>query len=840
MKAIKAMKARPLIVAAALVAVSGSLLIGPAGAIGSSSNTNVVNDAGTNSPWAGTEVFGASAVDTSVVTPDNLTPAGGTLTYVLFPGASCSGSPISTQPVNLNPDGSVPNSDPTGALSAATYSFEATYNGDGTNDASTGACQSFTIGQATPTSPTISNLPSGATWLSDTGFNATLSGTNSDGTQSVTSSTPSVCTAGGLTVTYVSAGLCALNAQTAQSTNFAASSGTQQTITIAPATPTSPTISNIPTTANFSDGHFTASVTGTNSDGTRSVASTTTGVCTASGLVVTYVTAGNCTVTAEVAQSTDFAAVSGNQQTFTIGQVTPTGPTIANIPSNPTWSLGGGFTAQLGNTDGSDGTPSVTSSTTGVCTASGLVVIYVTAGTCTLTPQTAATVNFAAASGSPQSFTVAQVIPATPTITNLPSSGAFGGGFTAVVATTGDGTTSVTSTTPAVCTASGLAVAFVGVGTCSLTPEVAATVDYAALPGAARTLTIGRAGRSTPTITDVPSPAKEFFGFTAIVSTSGDGVASVASSTPRVCSVGSNGLTVSFVGFGTCTLTPSIPQSANYFGAAGSPVSFPVQEASHGYWLVGSDGGIFSFGSAAFHGSMGGTALQRPVVAITPTSTGNGYWLVASDGGIFSFGDSSYYGSLPGVGLHPAGSGLPHSLNAPIVGMVPTYTGHGYFMVASDGGVFAFGDAKFEGSCPGIGGCAGTAVAVMPDHTGGGYWLVTNTGGIYAFGDAAYYGGPTATSVPVVDGVATRSGNGYWLLFANGVVDNFGSADSFGAPLGFVNAFNPATTIFPTADNQGYWVASARGDVFSYGDSPFLGSMAAAGLNGEIIGAFGF
>ena len=111
---------------------------------------------------------------------------------------------------------------------------------------------------------------------------------------------------------------------------------------------------------------------------------------------------------------------------------------------------------------------------------------------------------------------------------------------------------------------------------------------------------------------------------------------------------------------------------------------------------------------------------------------------------------------------------------------------------------------------------------------------------VYAFGDASYYGAPTPSSVPVVDAVATRDGNGYWLLFANGVVDNFGDATNFGAPVGYVNDFNPATTIFPTADDQGYWVASARGDVFSYGDSPFLGSMAAAGLNGEIIGAFGF
>ena len=72
-----------------------------------------------------------------------------------------------------------------------------------------------------------------------------------------------------------------------------------------------------------------------------------------------------------------------------------------------------------------------------------------------------------------------------------------------------------------------------------------------------------------------------------------------------------------------------------------------------------------------------------------------------------------------------------------------------------------------------------------------------------------YYGAPAPSSVPVVDAVATPDGHGYWLLYANGVVDNFGDATSFGAPLGYVNGFNPATTIFPTADTRGYWVASA-------------------------------
>ena len=78
---------------------------------------------------------------------------------------------------------------------------------------------------------------------------------------------------------------------------------------------------------------------------------------------------------------------------------------------------------------------------------------------------------------------------------------------------------------------------------------------------------------------------------------------------------------------------------------------------THGYWLVGSDGGIFSFGSAGFFGSTGSLRLQRPVVGITPTANEGGYWLVASDGGVFSFGDAAFLGSLPGLGSSPGGVG---------------------------------------------------------------------------------------------------------------------------------------------------------------------------------------
>ena len=79
--------------------------------------------------------------------------------------------------------------------------------------------------------------------------------------------------------------------------------------------------------------------------------------------------------------------------------------------------------------------------------------------------------------------------------------------------------------------------------------------------------------------------------------------------------------------------------------------------------------------------------LNRPIVGMAPTPDGKGYWPVASDGGIFSFGDAHFYGSTGAV-----------RLVKPVVGMAPTPDGKGYWLVASDGGIFSFGDAHFYGS----------------------------------------------------------------------------------------------------------------------------------------------
>ena len=127
-------------------------------------------------------------------------------------------------------------------------------------------------------------------------------------------------------------------------------------------------------------------------------------------------------------------------------------------------------------------------------------------------------------------------------------------------------------------------------------------------------------------------------------------------------------------------------------GSAPAGLAAPIVKVSgtpdhRGYRMVGADGGVFSFGDAAFYGSTGNISLNRPVIALAPTPTLRGYWLVAEDGGVFSFGDAKFFGSTGAI-----------KLAQPIVAATMSPTGNGYYMVATDGGVFNFGDAVFKGS----------------------------------------------------------------------------------------------------------------------------------------------
>ena len=168
-----------------------------------------------------------------------------------------------------------------------------------------------------------------------------------------------------------------------------------------------------------------------------------------------------------------------------------------------------------------------------------------------------------------------------------------------------------------------------------------------------------------------------------------------------------------------------------------------------GYWLVASDGGIFSYGDARFYGSTGRDAPQ-------PTRGGDGghtrrqgatgWWPPTAASS--AYGDAQFYGSTGSI-----------RLNKPIVGMLAGPGGDGYFLVASDGGVFSYGSAPFYGS---LGGQAlkRPIVAAVSTPTGNGYWFTDSAGLVSNFGSADYYGSAPPNLFRPIVGMADAPGNG--------------------------------------------------------------------------------
>ncbi len=245
---------------------------------------------------------------------------------------------------------------------------------------------------------------------------------------------------------------------------------------------------------------------------------------------------------------------------------------------------------------------------------------------------------------------------------------------------------------------------------------------------------------------------------------------------------------------------------------------------AEGYWTNAADGGVFTYGSATFHGSAGNLKLNQPVVGMAATPGDGGYWEVASDGGIFNYGDAPFYGSTGAL-----------KLNKPVVGMAATPDGGGYWLVAADGGIFNYGDAGFYGSTgaiklnqPIVG------MAATPD--GHGYWLVAADGGIFNYGDAGFYGsrGGQPLNKPIVGMAATASGLGYWLVASDGGIFTYGDAGFFGST-GAIKLNKPIVSMMSTFDGAGYFLVASDGGIFNYGDAGFYGSAGSLVLNKPVV-----
>ncbi len=210
------------------------------------------------------------------------------------------------------------------------------------------------------------------------------------------------------------------------------------------------------------------------------------------------------------------------------------------------------------------------------CTVSGGIVSFVSVGICVIDANQAGDANFAAAPQVQQSINVL-LSPTQLAIANLPTNAALFGAFTASVSTDSNGVTSVASSTPSVCTVdSSNNVSFVGIGTCTLTSSVAQSATYVAGSGMPQSFAVALATPTGPTISNIPTSTPVGQSFTPLVSTNSDGATSVASTTPRACTIDSGGV-AHFIRHGLCTLRTSVTATASYQAQIGASQSFEVQ-----------------------------------------------------------------------------------------------------------------------------------------------------------------------------------------------------------------------------------------------------------------------
>ena len=208
-----------------------------------------------------------------------------------------------------------------------------------------------------------------------------------------------------------------------------------------------------------------------------------------------------------------------------------------------------------------------------------------------------------------------------------------------------------------------------------------------------------------------------------------------------------------------------------------------------------------------------------------PLPFSDGYRLVASDGGIFAFGNAPFFGSTGAI-----------RLNKPIVGMASTPRNDGYWLVASDGGIFAFGRATFFGSTGALT-LAKPIVGMAATPTGAGYWLVASDGGIFAFGDAKFFGSTAGSPLakPIVGMAATPSGKGYYLVASDGGIFAYGDA-VFRGSTGAIRLNQPIVGIAVTPSGGGYHLVASDGGIFAFGNAVFRGSTGALRLNQPVVG----
>ncbi len=382
-------------------------------------------------------------------------------------------------------------------LTPGTCTIEADQAGNGTYAAASTLTHSFAvtpIAQAItftqPVDTDVSAGPVALTATSDSGLTVTF-----------TSSTTSVCTVSGSSVTLLTTGICSIDGdQAGDATRAAAPTITRSfNVTGGSSSSVAQTIAfTQPADTDVAAGTVTLAAT-SDSGLTVTYTSGTLAVCTVSGSTVTLLTSGTCTIDADQAGNGTYAAASTVSHSFAVAGtpqvVTFTQPADINISAG---------TITLTATADSSLTVTYTSETTLVCTVSGSTVTLLTVGTCTIEADQAGNSSFASAPTVSRSFNVtsgggggisnvAQVITFT-----QPAGADISVGTVTLAATASSGLpVTYTSSTTSVCTVSGNTVTLLTLGTCTINANQAGNSTYAAAPAVSQSFSVANGSAIT-------------------------------------------------------------------------------------------------------------------------------------------------------------------------------------------------------------------------------------------------------------------------------------------------------------------------------------------------------
>ncbi|MER7274684.1 hypothetical protein ABT369_09525 [Dactylosporangium sp. NPDC000244] len=435
-----------------------------------------VTDSFTVLPGAQTITFGqppATALSANTVTVAPIATSGLTVTVASTTSGVCTVS---------------------GGTVALAHVGTCTLTADQAGDADWAAAPQVTVSfQVTQGSQTIAFTPPAATALPAGPVTVTATATSGLAV-SFGSTTQSVCTVSGNTVTLVAAGACTITADQAGSADWSAATQVTGTFNVTTDTQTI-TFGSLAGIA-LSDGPQPLAATAT-SGLAVAFTSATPGVCTVSGSTVTPLAAGTCTINADQPGNTTYAAAPQVQRSLTIA---PGSQTITF--AQPAARLFTDAPLTLSATASSALPVAFTSETTAVCTVSGATVTAVTVGTCTIDADQAGNSDWTAAPAVTRSFAIGQ---GTQTIafTALNATAVNEGPVTLAATASSGLPITYASTTQAVCTVSGAQATLLTVGTCTITADQPGNANYAAAPQA----TAGFAVLQAPAPVTLPATA---------------------------------------------------------------------------------------------------------------------------------------------------------------------------------------------------------------------------------------------------------------------------------------------------------------------------------------------